>query len=616
MRNQYRNYNPTIRLRRQVMPNPLSKALTPSRLKDLLFIFSLLFLLYLLFRQIPPQLPLPSSDVSLGPTERRHLVIAVASSSRSWPLRKPYVRQWYSPKSTRAFVFLDKLAESDLGDGLDSSLPPVIVSEDTSRFPYSFRGGLRSAIRVARVVKEVVDRGEPDVRWFVFGDDDTVFFVDNLVKTLSKYDHDRWFYVGSNSESYQQNVKYSFDMAFGGGGFAISHSLAKALAKVFDSCLVRYAHLYGSDARIFSCVAELGVGITHEPGFHQNLFGFILYPRFDFYYTQLSLLTADAFLLLDEKGSTTWVDLRGNLLGMLSAHPLSPLLSLHHLDAVDSIFPKMNRTQAFEHLFEAVNVDPTRILQQTVCYDSSNSLTVSVAWGYAIQVIEGNKLLPDLFSLQKTFTPWRRSGSVEASQYMFTTRDYPRDACKRPAVYFMESVTSVNDGIQSNYARFKERNCPKANAIENLQNIRVYSKKLELDIEQLLHSYMLLGHFQMKAIRRQCCDILPAFNNSMIINIRQCGEQFCHLSEVQKETEISDDGQDCQQSMNLHNKRRMNELDLMYFEGRRSEITNQNELTFLLIHLASLITISFVHQFSYSLIFIRTISRFVSSFLT
>lgn len=121
------------------------------------------------------------------------------------------------------------------------------------------------------MVKEAVDlTDESDgVRWFVFGDDDTVFFVDNLVKTLSKYDDNRWFYVGSNSEYYEQNVKYSFNMAFGGGGFAVSHSLATVLARVLDSCLIRYPHLYGSDARIFSCLAELGVGLTHDPGFHQ-----------------------------------------------------------------------------------------------------------------------------------------------------------------------------------------------------------------------------------------------------------------------------------------------------------------------------------------------------------
>lgn len=270
-------------------------------------------------------------------------------------------------------------------------------------------------------------------------------------------------------------MKYTFEMAFGGGGFAISHSLAKVLARVFDSCLMRYGHLYGSDARVFSCVAELGVGLTHEPGFHQ-------------------------------------VDMRGNLFGMLSAHPLSPLVSLHHLDAAEPIFPEMNKTQALEHLFEAVNVDPARILQQTVCYDISHSLTFSVAWGYAIQVYDGNVLLPDLLSLQKTFTPWRRSGSFDASQYMFNMRDYPKDKCKRPTVFFLESVIANSHGIWSTYTRHSVENCSKANAIKNLEQIRVFSHKLELDVDE------------MKAPRRPCCNILPSFNDSMTINIRRCGD--------------------------------------------------------------------------------------------
>ena len=76
-------------------------------------------------------------------------------------------------------------------------------------------------------------------------------------------------YIGSNSESYKQNWFFGFGMAFGGAGFAISSSLAKVLANVFDSCIERYPHLYGSDGRVYSCITELGVGLTHEPGFHQ-----------------------------------------------------------------------------------------------------------------------------------------------------------------------------------------------------------------------------------------------------------------------------------------------------------------------------------------------------------
>lgn len=243
--------------------------LTPSRAKNILLLLSFLVIVFLLLYN--PRLHAPSTlflriDVS-PPTRRRHLLFVIASSYASWPRRKPYIRFWWESNSTRALAFLDRPVPHD------PALPQVVVSDDTSRFPYTFPGGLRSAIRVARVVKEAVDRNEPDVRWFVFGDDDTVFFVDNLVGVLSKYNHEKWFYVGSNSESYEQNVKHSFSMAFGGGGFAISSSLARVLAEVLDSCLMRYSHLYGSDLRVYSCLAELGVGLTHEPGFHQvNLY--------------------------------------------------------------------------------------------------------------------------------------------------------------------------------------------------------------------------------------------------------------------------------------------------------------------------------------------------------
>lgn len=182
------------------------------------------------------------------------------------------------------------------------------------------------------------------------------------------------------------------------------------------------------------------------------------------------------------------LDMRGDMFGLLSAHPLSPLLSLHHLDAIDPIFSNMNRTQALEHLFKAVNVDTARILQQTVCYDRSSQLTVSVAWGYAIQVYEGNQLLPVLLSLQRTFTPWRRGANVE-SHFMFNLRDNPRDPCKRPVVFFLESVLSDNNHVQSNYVKRVVGNCARADAVKKLDRISVFSQKLELDVEEVIMNW-------------------------------------------------------------------------------------------------------------------------------
>lgn len=454
-----------------------------NRLKDILLLFSTLVIFYLIFYlhhiQTPKTSFNPNPSFSKTPSSPSnlsisHLFFSIAASSSSFSLRLPYINLWYKPNSTNAVVFLD---DPISGTNLSVSSPPIVVSSDTSKFPYSFPSGRRSAIRIARVVKDTFDLVKnvnfSDTRWFVFGDDDTVFFTDNLVRVLSKYDCEKWYYVGYNSESYEQNVKYSFDMAFGGGGFALSAPLAKGLSRVLDSCLMRYPHLYGSDSRIFSCVAELGVRLTHEPGFHQ-------------------------------------VDVRGDLFGVLAAHPLSPLLSLHHLDAVEPLFPGMTRIQAVDHLFKAVHADPARILEQIVCYDKTNLLTVSVAWGYAIQVFEGNELLPDILAPQRTFRPWKRGKNVSAS-YMFNTKVNPSDPCKKPDVFFLQNVLSSRDGIWTEYTRHSVGKCVRSNPTKKLVKIRVFAQKLPFDAEQL------------KAPRRPCCDISSPINETMIVGIRQCG---------------------------------------------------------------------------------------------
>ncbi|XP_059285051.1 uncharacterized protein LOC132038394 [Lycium ferocissimum] len=323
------------------------------------------------------------------------------------------------------------------------------------------------------MIKQVVTRNNPNVRWYIFGDDDTVFFVDNLVKTLEKYDDNEWYYIGSNSESYVQNNYFSFDMAFGGGGYAISRPLALVLARVLDSCLMRYPSLYSSDARIFSCLAELGVSLTHEPGFHQD-------------------------------------DVWGNLFGLLSSHPLSPLLSLHHIEGVQSIFPNMTKIQALQHFFKAANVDPARISQQYICYDRKNSLSVSVAWGYAIQVYEGNIKVPELITVLRTFQSYDKD--KKRQHFMFRTKVESKSPCKKMFA-FLKSVDSNGDKVWTNYTRHKlGKTCKRDdNKLKNLEEIRVFSRKLDTDTRQV------------RAPRRQCCDISLSSEKSMDIQIRPCG---------------------------------------------------------------------------------------------
>ncbi|CAB4284563.1 unnamed protein product [Prunus armeniaca] len=250
------------------------------------------------------------------------------------------------------------------------TVPPYKVSEDTSRFKYSCWYGSRSAVRIARIVKESFELGSPNVRWFVMGDDDTVFFTDNLVSVLAKYDHNQMYYIGGNSESVEQDVIHSYTMAYGGGGFAISYPLAAELVKILDGCIDRYDKFYGSDQKIQGCLSEIGVPVTKELGFHQ-------------------------------------LDIRGSPYGLLAAHPVAPLVSLHHFDYFESIFPNLTQIDSVEKLVSGYEVDPSRILQQSFCYDLNRNWSVSVSWGYTVQ------LYPFLVTSKKLETAGRDVSDVE-----------------------------------------------------------------------------------------------------------------------------------------------------------------------------------------------------------
>ncbi|CAD6342480.1 unnamed protein product [Miscanthus lutarioriparius] len=375
----------------------------------------------------PPPAPKPE-DSSSEPTSLRHVVFGIASSKRTLPLRLPLLRLWLRAPA-RAFLFLDAPApDADARD-----LPPGLalrVSADASHFPYTHPRGLPSAVRVARIAGELVSAlkqqqlQEEEVRWLVLADDDTAFVLPNLLHTLRRYDHREPWYLGARSESAAQNAWHGFAMAYGGGGIAVSWPLARRLARVVDSCVLRYPHLYGSDARIYACLAELGVELTHEPGFHQ-------------------------------------IDLHGDISGLLRAHPLSPFVSLHHLDHVYPLYPGMDRTRAMQHFFRAASADPARILQQTMCICLTPNIT-------------------------------------------------PEMSAKRGGLFFLKSITSGEGKTETTYNRQPPRKCsPDLIPLKNLRLIKVTSERLQLA--------------PGKALRRHCCDIAPSSSDTNIgLNIRKC----------------------------------------------------------------------------------------------
>ncbi|CAL4964561.1 unnamed protein product [Urochloa decumbens] len=428
-----------------------------------------------------------------APTSLSHIVFGIGGSARTWSRRRGYVELWWRPGTARGHVWLDE--EPPAGSWPAATSPPYRVSPGA----YSRFGRLAAASRMARIVADSFAAvanatgeddggGSEEVRWFVMGDDDTVFFPDNLVAVLRKYDHEQAYYVGAPSESVAQNLRHSYGMAFGGGGFALSYPAAAELAGVIDGCIDRYRDLFGSDERVHACLSELGIPLTREPGFHQ-------------------------------------LDIHGDAYGLLSAHPVAPLLSLHHLDSIGPISPQ-GRTplDAVRTLVNAAQIDPARSLQQAFCYHEDSggyNWSVSVAWGYAAQLYPWAVPAYELEVPLQTFQAFR--GSPDGP-FLFNTRPWrPDDACAWPFAFFLSyHARNETDGAAATVTEYSrhvaagekstEKECDKPNfrSAVAVQTVRVLAPKMNpADWE--------------RAPRRQCCETAWAGRGSVLeVRIGRC----------------------------------------------------------------------------------------------
>ncbi|MCL7045177.1 hypothetical protein MKW94_019414 [Papaver nudicaule] len=266
-------------------------------------------------------------------------------------------------------------------------------------------------------------------------------------------------------------MMHTYGLGYGGAGFAISYPLAMQLEKVLDGCIDRYSYMHGSDERIGACLHEMGVPLTIELGFHQ-------------------------------------VDIRGDLYGLLAAHPIAPLVSLHHLDEVKPIFPTgMNQIESLENLAGAYTMDPGRTLQQSICHDFKRKWSVSVSWGYTVQIY------PRL-----TFQTWKSWGN---EPFTFNTRPISPEPCDRPLVYFLDNVDRVgeNDETLTSYKRFvpepgwNDCNRDDFRSVFAVHTVNITSPRMD-PVEW------------SKAPRRQCCEItspMDGTDNTVVqVRIKRC----------------------------------------------------------------------------------------------
>lgn len=143
-------------------------------------------------------------------------------------------------------------------------------------------------------------------------------------------------------------------------------------------------------------------------------------------------------------------------MGILAAHPVAPLLSIHHLDLIEPIFPNMDRVRAIQRLMVPMKLDSAGLIQQSICYDKIRSWTVSVSWGYVVQIYRGIIPAKDVSVPAKTFIDWNFGD--EDVYFSFNTRPISYDSCQKPFVYYLSNAFfDLNSNrTASEYSRHEE----------------------------------------------------------------------------------------------------------------------------------------------------------------
>nr|GMC47994.1 uncharacterized protein LOC109156312 [Ipomoea batatas] len=383
--------------------------------------------------------------------------------------KKWYRGSWGREHNAPGDVFLDGAPRGGGYGGRLRRVQGVGGNRGTERRKHHLNTG-RMSVRWWRLL----GRGKGGARWVRSVRRRTVFFCGEFGEGLGGRSRAALL-VGMNSDATLPNWVYSFGMAFGGGGFFFSYPLAEAGFGIWIFVPKRDPPLM-EGPYFASCVADLGVSLTQEKGFHSDISGF------------------------------------------LSAHPQSPLVTLHHLDFVDPIFPTMDRYEGLNHLMKAAKADQSRLLQQSICYHRQKNWTFSVSWGYSVHLYEA--ILPQslLRKPLQTFTPWSKSASPF---FVFNTRIPSNNPCEAPHVFFFDSVENRDYSFITRYTQKKKRGLPACSlngthSATHVPEIRVVSPLWELD---------------WVGSGRECCEVMSTDEkNATEIRISK-GELFPKFSE-------------------------------------------------------------------------------------
>lgn len=96
------------------------------------------------------------------------------------------------------------------------------------------------------------------------------------------------------------------------------------------------------------------------------------------------------------------------------------------------------------------NIDQSRLVQQTICYNRQLSWSFSLSWGYSLHVYK--KVIPRsiLKVSLETFKSW--FWGAKPPLFIFNTRPVSHDPCAAPHVFSFKSAKKINENeVLTNY---------------------------------------------------------------------------------------------------------------------------------------------------------------------
>lgn len=244
-------------------------------------------------------------------------------------------------------------------------IPCVIKSSNTSRFEERYLELMEQGWHASN---KDLNTNIKTIQWFIIGDDDTAWFLDNLLQTLQQYNSSKAIYLGNVSDKLEAVQYHGSYFAFGGGGIILSRPLALLAARYIKDCR-RFIHLWGGDEMIGKCITQvLKVNLTRNMHFHQ-------------------------------------MDHEGDMDGFFESG-IEGLVSLHHMFNYWEPFPPEHTINPYETMSllkiasESFGYD---FLKRYVRIDHSTNRTFLLTTGYSFSIFNRTLTYEELMRIEKTW---------------------------------------------------------------------------------------------------------------------------------------------------------------------------------------------------------------------